>query len=97
MKQGRHRRAGPRVRLHVPVGGRDGVAFQGGVPGVVVPSGEVCHSGEEGDDEGQQGDVDAEKHGPRLDAAVRVSEEVEKAEEKVIPVDKNTNQPGLEF
>lgn len=80
MKQGRHRRARSRVRLHILVRGRDSAAFQIGVPGVAILSREVCHSREEGDYKGQQRDVDTEKHGPRLDAAFRASEEVEKAE-----------------
>lgn len=80
VKQRRHRRARARVRLHVLLGGQDRVGFHVGILGDFVGSCEVCHPGEEGDDEGQQGEVDAEKHDPRLRAAPRVSGEVEEAE-----------------
>lgn len=73
MKQGCYRRARARVRLHVLLGGEDGVAFRVGLLCDFVLSPEVCHSREEGDDEGQQGDIDAEKHHPRLGASFRVS------------------------
>lgn len=75
VKQRRHRRARPRVWLHVLLGEQHCVGFPAGHRGDFVFSAVVCHSWEEGDDEGQQGDVNAEEHDPRLDASFWVSGE----------------------
>lgn len=78
VEQGRHRRARARVRLHILLGGQDDVGVHVGLPGDLVLLSGVCHSGEEGDDEGQQGDVNAEQHHPCLDGFFRVPKEAEK-------------------
>lgn len=78
VKQGRHRRARPRVWLHVLLGGQHCVGLPVGHCGDFILSAGVSHSWEEGDDEGQQGDVNAEKHDPRLDASFWVSREFAK-------------------
>lgn len=77
VKQRRHRRARARVRLHELLGGQDGVGPRVGPLGdLVLPAG-VPGSGEEGDDEGEKGDVDAEERHPGLHVSLWCFEEAE--------------------
>lgn len=61
MENGRHRRARALVPLHVLVRVRHDVALSPIVCGFVVRSAAVCTPTEEGDNEGQQGEVDAQQ------------------------------------
>lgn len=97
VKQRRHRCTRACVWLHELLGGQDGVGPRVGLPGdFVLPAG-VSGSGEEGDHEGQQGDVDAEEHHPGLDTSLRYFEEAEKFRSSYSDRNMVTHQVRLTF